>query len=36
MKKPKTEIEWLKFDLALMQDVRCKSQLRNLIKELED
>lgn len=35
-KKPQTEIEWLNFDLEIMQDDRCKAQLRNLIKELEE
>ena len=35
-KKPKTEIERLKLDLEIMQDDRCKAQLRNLIKELEE
>lgn len=35
-KKPKTEIEWLKLDLKIMRDARCKAQLRNLIKELEE
>ena len=36
IKKPKTEIEWLYFDLEIIQDSRCKAQLRNLIKELEE
>lgn len=35
-KKPQTELEWLKLDLEIIQDYRCKAQLRNLIKELED
>ena len=35
-KKPQTEIEWLKLDLKIMQDNKCKAQLRNLIKELEE
>ena len=34
--KPKTELEWLKLDLEIIQDNRCKAQLRNLIKELEE
>lgn len=34
-KKPQTEIEWLKLDLEIIQDNRCKAQLKNLIKELE-
>lgn len=33
---PKTILDWLKKDLSVMNDERCKAQLYNLIKELEE
>ena len=35
-KNPYNEMDLLKLDLEIIQDNRCKAQLKNLLKELEE